>query len=1527
MSALSAKHKKLIRRIGRILFWVPATFLIVSLVAFSVLQVPKIQTNFINEFSAYIAQNTSFDITIEHANLTWYDKVLMENITIKHQQTDSVLVNVDEARINIDFYNLIFNKRLTANELNLEHPYIHLLKESDTTGVNVTLFVYELKQLFKKEQKKKKMTIEIGEVFINNGIFTFNDLRKDRITVGKDYYHFGWKDISAHLSQFSFVNDTISFDIKSINGKDPDDQLDIKSLNGRFAFNRQQMSIYDFELQTPRSTIGDSITFYYKQPGSFKYFVDSVSFSSSFEKSEIHLKDLGLFSHYFSQYNTSLVFSGNINGSIPRLKVSDFEILKGQQTRFAGQASFYGLPKVEETFINLDLERSKMNPDEVEIFINEKYIDKVKSIGAMNLNGDFMGFATDFVAKGTFQTDSATINTDINFKIDEQNVAHYRGKLDLDNFDLRSLFPTQSTMRHIDLRGTINGQGLRLDNATFQLTADVDSFSVNGYNYSHIYTNGRFEERFFQGDLTVTDPNLIFGGELTLDLRDNRDRFWIDARIDSANLQPLNLTDQKITISTIAEADMKGLKLDEVKGYFNLHDTKLAYQSNKLHIDSIKFISSKIAEKRIIHLETDGLTGELNGRFDNSLLIKDIQSLYEETLLQLKNNPTEIAEYYANKNVELNKYDVNLIINLWDVNKFIQPFFPSFHLSKNVNIQGNFQQDSTSVLALSTEFDTLKFNQTQLFTNSFTLDFSKYQFDQRILASVGVTSARQNLIKKSETENLNLDAIWSNDEIEFSTNIEQDKYQNRLNLEGLAQFKADTVEVKFLPSDIYVFGKKWDWDEDHSIKFNDYHVSFDNVKLFNGREHMRFDGVYSEDPKDLLNIFIGAYDLQNLNAFLPIEIEGIIDGKIRINKTPRATLIESDLIARACKIEDFLIGNIFCLSEWQESAERLLMDFQLVRNEEKTIDIEGYFYPTRTDEQLDMQAKFDNAHLKIAEPFLRKNFSNVAGLASGQFAITGRLDYPIFIGDGLITDGQTTVNYLNTTYSFGGDINFDENEITAKNLELKDTENNIAYLNGGIFHDGFKNLVMDVTGTFERFKLLNTTSVDNTIYYGTAYGSGSINFLGDISNLQIKADAKSEKGTKIFIPIGGLSDVKIDQKEYINFVDLTDPDFQKKQEEVVKNEKSEKIKGLQLDFDIEMTDDAYVELIFDVKAGDIIRGRGNGNINLKINTDGDFNMFGDYEIKSGGYNFTLYNIINKEFDIQEGGTISWYGDPYGAQLAIDAKYRQLASLAPLMTTVVSQNDYDQEIASADARKKYPTFVDLRLTGDLLQPEIAFDITIEDYPLKINSAVNQGEIIDLERAVAAFKAKVNANEQEMNRQVFSLIILRKFSPENSFQVNSQTIGNSLSEFVSNQLSYWANQVDENLEIDVDLAGLNEEAFNTFQLRLSYTFMDGRLRVTRGGGIPNDQTKDDISAIIGDWTVEYLLTEDGRFRVKMYSRSDLNNIEKTLGETNIETGFSLQFVRSFDELKQILSDSRKKNQEQQTKKSDSEQVGTN
>ncbi len=1478
---------------------IPIFILVFFGLIITVIQIPAVQTRILNTITKSLASQTDFRIEIGYANLTWYDKFILEDIAV-YDELDSALIATDKLQANISLYTLIMERKIKLEELELDKPDIRLIKTSDSTGLNITRLIGQLR---KNKTSKSSSKLTIGSITVNDGAFTYSNLTKPAITEGKDYNHFRYKNINTRADQFTQSNDTITFELVYMQGVDLTDQLNIHALSGFFSYCNQSMSLAHMNLKTDHSQVKDSIRLQYPSSQALGYFTDSVSFYINLDSSFISSRDIALFAPSVANIDELYEIDGQIKGKVGNLMASNIQLRFGKNTSIDGNLNFFGLPKIKETFIDLSCKNATLEPADLTKYFPESIHQQLLNAGTIAFRGEFQGFPTDFVANGAFDTKAGFVESDINLKLGSKKQTFFSGNLSLQHFDLGKILDKEDIYQEIYFNGQVNGKLQEFKNPELSMTANIDSIGIRGYTYANIYADGQLANDYFEGKLKTKDPNLVFDGQLNIDFRENKEKINITACLDALKLKPLGFAEKDIFISSHINADLEGFHIDSLKGFANLENTKLLIESDLLQFDSIKFISQKNNNERIIALETDGLSAQAKGDFKNSNVVKEINDLYKELRLNLINDEEQITTYYEQKEVEeAESFEVELKINFWDANRFIQPFRPDIKVSKNLIFDGHLTSDNTSIVTLNSVLDTLAIGDNLLLKNQLDIFISKKHNQRNTLASFFISSNEQQWNENSRTDNIYFETIWSNDHMDLEFNLAQENLDNNLDLKAGVDFLQDSILFYFKKSDIQALGKYWSFDSANQVIFHNDKFIFDNVSLRQDDQSIAVNGILSNVPSEQLHVDIRNFSVKSLNTISPIEISGIVDGNIDINMLEDDILIGSNIKAQSFYIEDFLVGDIDCFSDWENNRDRLGLNFTVNRSDKRIIDVMGYFYPMRDGNQLDMQADFDNANLNIIQPFIKDYFTNLSGLASGSFYISGTPTAPILDSKnkpGTITDGHITINYTNTTYTFSGGIVFEENQIGVDNLKLVDSRNNEATFNGGIFHDGFQHFILDIAGQYNNFKLLGTGPKDNSLYYGTAFATGNINILGAVNNLQIKAYAKTNKGTRISIPIGELSEYNVEQKDYISFVDLSDPEHQKRIAQIAEEEIN--LKGLKLDFEIEVTNDAYTELIFDVKSGDIIRGRGNGNIKLLIDPYGDFNMFGDLQIESGGYNFTLYNIINKEFDIQKGSSISWYGDPYGAQLNIHARYRQLASLAPILN--VTSND-------SKVRTKYPSIVDLYLNGNLMSPEISFDIDIQDYPDNIFS---EGNLIPVEDKVRAFKSRLDANEQEMKRQVFSLVILRKFSPENSFQVNtSQTFGNSLSEFVSNQLSYWATQVDENLEVDVNLAGLSDEALNTFQLRLSYSFLDGRLKVTRGGGFADEQNHSDISSIIGDWTVEYLLTPDGRFRAKMYSRSNANSYtSRELGNNNNETGFSFQYIRSFDQLKDLLIETRKKN----------------
>jgi hypothetical protein len=346
----------------------------------------------------------------------------------------------------------------------------------------------------------------------------------------------------------------------------------------------------------------------------------------------------------------------------------------------------------------------------------------------------------------------------------------------------------------------------------------------------------------------------------------------------------------------------------------------------------------------------------------------------------------------------------------------------------------------------------------------------------------------------------------------------------------------------------------------------------------------------------------------------------------------------------------------------------------------------------------------------------------------------------------------------------------------------------------------------------------------------------------------------------------------------------------------VKNNYNVKLGGLALNFDLEVTPDAEVQLIFDQKVGDVIRARGDGNIKLKISSAGDFKMYGDYVIENGDYLFTLQNIINKRFDIEKGSVIKWSGVPYKADLNINAVYKARASLKPFFPSD----------SSSTYKRRYPVDLKLSMTDQLLAPQINFNIDIPT----VDAGVRQQVL-----------SYINT-DAEMNRQVFSLLILNSFvtppqltNAGSSPGVASAGIANT-SELLSNQLSNMLSKISNDFDIGVNYRPGDEISKEELGVALSTQLFDDRLSIDGNLGVNNNNQS--ANNIVGDVNFDYKITDDGKLRIKAFNKANDNNQIYTTGPYT--QGVGILYREEFDTIGQLYRrylgniKDRKKNKQQ-------------
>ena len=289
--------------------------------------------------------------------------------------------------------------------------------------------------------------------------------------------------------------------------------------------------------------------------------------------------------------------------------------------------------------------------------------------------------------------------------------------------------------------------------------------------------------------------------------------------------------------------------------------------------------------------------------------------------------------------------------------------------------------------------------------------------------------------------------------------------------------------------------------------------------------------------------------------------------------------------------------------------------------------------------------------------------------------------------------------------------------------------------------------------------------------------------------------------------------------------------------------------------------------------GDIIRGRGNGTLNMRIVPSANvFDMYGDYTITEGSYLFTLQNIINKRFVINSGSTIQWTGDPLDARLDIDAVYKLRASLQPLLASTTLDN----------VTRAVPVECIINLTERLTSPTVTFDIKVPNADTEIQNAVSN----------------LLNNQQSIATQFMYLLVSGSFYSDSS---TSSSIGATASattgfELLSNQLSNWLSSDDYN--IILRYRPRSELTSDEIDFGFSKSLVDNRLLVEVEGNYLVDNRmaqSSNMSNFMGEAYITWLIDRAGALKLRGFTQT-IDRFDENQGLQ--ETGVGIYYKEDFD-----------------------------
>jgi hypothetical protein len=289
-------------------------------------------------------------------------------------------------------------------------------------------------------------------------------------------------------------------------------------------------------------------------------------------------------------------------------------------------------------------------------------------------------------------------------------------------------------------------------------------------------------------------------------------------------------------------------------------------------------------------------------------------------------------------------------------------------------------------------------------------------------------------------------------------------------------------------------------------------------------------------------------------------------------------------------------------------------------------------------------------------------------------------------------------------------------------------------------------------------------------------------------------------------------------------------------------------------------------------------------------------------------------VINKRFEIEPGGKISFSGSPINSSIDLAAIYR---------TRAAPYNLYPGDPSGDAALKKrlerrMPIECHLNLLGELQTPTITAGIVMPT----------------AEPETRNYLENATSTEEELMKQFLSLLVINNFYSVSGYGIqnvgtmNSSFAGVTASELFSNQLSNWLSQISDDFDIGFKYRPGDQVSTQEVEVALSTQLLNDRVIISGNVDVGGQETNPSSGAsnnpyIMGDFEVEYKVTDN--VSVLAFNRSR----EEILYLTSpYKQGIGISYRKEFNNFKQLLRrngeaiDNRKK-RKKKSDKSDSQE----
>lgn len=1169
--------------------------------------------------------------------------------------------------------------------------------------------------------------------------------------------------------------------------------------------------------------------------------------------------------------------NGLLNGDMKKLKFQNLVLhTQGElDAKLNGQVE--NVLNTDQLKYQLDIHHFTTGSKDLRAFM-DSLPSQIKELKTATYSGKVSGDLYKYDVDGILKSNLGDITADLLVKMNK-NYTHaiYKGDVNVASLDLQKILQTDS-LGKLNAQINIDGQGMTLEDLTAKVDLLVNDVVFNSYNYENVTVNGKIESQIFEGKIASEDPNIFFNIEGKANLNDTFPSAQILGEINNLDLYALHLLPYPLKAKMKLDADIKGYKVDDILGYATIKDIVLENDSLKWSADSIDFKAQILEnEQRQLLLTSPFLNASLTGKFNT----KEIPVVF-----------TKFGDQY---------FPFSTFIGGSEVDDAVSPAKTDSIRTDYIKVEVGIK-DPTDLAQLF-NIDLRKLDTASL---SFTLDapqnLSDLKFEMPLLQYGDITVHEANMIADNKGDQLKaqltidsvrlsetmsiptieVDAKLNDNKSTFSARIVEDSTNYRFGIQGNIDGTGKTIYLN-LEEPVYLNFVKWNVQQAAPLNISQFD-SIPEIKLLNQNQSLSIKGNMSQ-----LAVGFKKFDINNILQLVKFDsttFTGEINGDLAIGLEGNEAPINGDLSIDEIAINDINVGDITLKADKNGDVVNALLT--LIGNT-NNMNVKGDYQISSGN--IDAHVDINNMELKPFEIFVKSIVENLSGNISGDIDIKGTASAPKINGVLNMDQVSAKVMELGTQYTVSkGSFQLSETSIIP-DITLVDSAKNQAVLTGNIQHASFQDFKFDLKLNAKNFTFLNSEKNPKALFYGKLIANADATINGDLDLPIIKVNVKTMPETNFTVQLVS-NDAILNQENYIVFVN----DFENYSKQSIDSiaKLNYKIPNtIDLTVNAEITDDATLSVVIDPVTGDNLLVKGSAQLLVKLPPTGNLSITGVYVVKDGNYRFSYQNLLKKNFEIVPGGKVTFSGDVMDALLDIKAQYNTQASTLPLLNNDVSTlSDAERD----NVRKRAKVGVILNATGRISAPILTFDIQLADN--NSSGPVGSSVIQALDR--------LRMNESDLNKEVFSLLLFNSFtgssSTGNIATAGTATALRSVGDLINSQLSKLTSS-KEGLEINFGLDQYDDQVsegggqVTEVNLGVSQSLFNDKLEISVGGNLDvgsGNEERNGLSGVAGDFVLEYKITDDGKYRVKVFQKSDYD----VLNENNLwKTGVGFSYKTKF------------------------------